>query len=73
MGRLTGVEIDKYIGKFTTKANPHCTECDDIAEYNDSGAGEVYCYSCLVESLNRDPEEVREMLNKNKGVENEKD
>lgn len=68
---LTNEEIEKYIKNFTSKARPHCSECDKLAEYNDSDAGELYCYVCLVESLNRDPEVVREMLNRTKDKQSE--
>lgn len=71
MTKLTNKEIEKYIKNFTSKARPHCSECDELAEYNDSGAGELYCYGCLVESLNRGPEVVREMLNRTKDKQGE--
>ena len=66
MTKLTDKEIEKYIKNFTLKASPYCSECYELAEYDDSGAGEHYCYGCLVDSLNRDPEDVREMLNRTK-------
>lgn len=64
MTKLTDKEIRTYIKNFTSKVCPDCSECDELAEYDDSGAGEIYCYGCLVESLNRAPEDVREMLSK---------
>lgn len=71
MAKLTDKEIEKYIKNFTSKASPRCSECDELAEYDDSDAGGVYCYGCLVESLNRDPEDVREMLNRTKDKQGE--